>query len=98
MVHLAKTGKLPHQSRSVFYFTFPFFPSDSNNGTEIRNFFLEDRQKTHKISTSSMTSVTQKQDLCHLDVINLVKRKGRRVALPIHDVLFDKAHKPMSGW
>lgn len=45
-----------------------------------------------------MTSVTQKQNLCHLDVINLVKRKGKSVSLPIHNVLFDKAHKLMSGW
>lgn len=44
-----------------------------------------------------MTNVTQKQDLCHLDVIKFVRRKGKSVSLPIHNVLFDKAHRPMSG-
>lgn len=43
-----------------------------------------------------MTSVTQKQDLCHLHVINLFKKKRQNVPLPIHNVLFDKAHKPVS--
>lgn len=43
-----------------------------------------------------MTSVTQKQDRCHL--IHLVKRKGNNVSLPMRDVLFDKAHKPVSPW
>lgn len=44
-----------------------------------------------------MTNVTKKQDLCHLDVIKFVRRKGKSVSLPIHKVLFDKAHRPMSG-
>lgn len=76
------------------------FFSDSNNGTEIITFFFfrGQAEKSHDFSqqNSSMTSVTQKQDLCHLDVINLVKKKRQNVPFPLHNVLFYKAHKPVS--
>lgn len=75
------------------------FFSDSNNGTEIITFFFRGQaEKSHDFSqqNSSMTSVTQKQDLCHLDVINLVKKKRQNVPFPLHNVLFYKAHKPVS--
>ena len=62
-------------------------------------FFRRQAENPHDFNqqNSSVTSVTQKQNLCHLDVINSVKRKGKCVSLPIHYVLFDKDHQFRSG-
>lgn len=45
----------------------------------------------------TVTSMIQKEDLFYFNVINLVKRKGKSVSLPIHNVFFNKSHKAMTG-